>query len=197
MNWRAVANQSIPWLYGLSATLLFVVFVRLWFDFSPRIDITPETAPSVRAPFLSIPNIGPIAREAWMKKTLRECFSFTSQEMTVQLDKCAADYFDVSSQNAFLEAMPKTQFARYMIANPNNPSEVQGINTRGPFLIYQGGRNGLPVWRYQTEVMTSLFLESQIRTRRWLIDATMTFDEPDALFFSGFRYLSFYIKERT
>lgn len=197
MNFRAAANKSIPWLYGVSALLLLAVFVRLWFDFPPRIDINPESAPSVRAPFLSVPNIGPIARETWLKKTLRECLSFTSAERIERIDQCASDYFDISSQNAFLKAMPKTSFVRQMVSNPGSPSEVQGINIRGPFMIYQGGRNGLPVWRYQAEVMTTLFLENQSRTRRWLIDASITFDEPDALFFSGFRYLSFYLKERT
>lgn len=196
MNVRVIANKSIIWLYVLAGTLIAVTFLRLMFDFSPRIDINPATKSSIRAPFLAIPNIGPIARDAWIKKTLRNCFSFSSGGMDEKVDECSGNYFDIRAQKSFQKVMPKTSFGQFMLDNPNIPAEVQAINTKGPYLIYEGSRAGLFVWRYQTEVMTTLFTPGRTATRRWLIDSTMTFDTPDTLYFSGFRFLSFYMKER-
>jgi hypothetical protein len=196
VNVRSLANQSIRWLYVLTVILIVITFLRLFFDFSPRIDINPETKSTIRAPFLAIPNIGPIAREAWIKKTLRNCLSFTSKELDERITDCSQDYFDIRAQKSFQKIMPRTTFGQYMLDNPNTPGEVQAVNTKGPYLIYEGSRDGLFVWRYQTEVMTTLFIPGRTATRRWLIDSTMTFDTPDTLYFSGFRFLSFYMKER-
>jgi hypothetical protein len=197
MNARALANSSIRKLYIVSAVSIAIVVGRLFFDFTPRIDISPETKPDVRAPFLAVPNIGPIARENWLGKTLRSCLSFTSAEMSQTISNCSDNYFDVRSQSSFEGALPKTSFGRYMTENPSSTAEVQAVNTVGPFLIYQGTRSGLPVWRYQTEVMTTLFLPGRTATKKWMVDITMTFDVPDGLYFSGFRYLSFFMKERS
>lgn len=197
MTFGEFANKSIKPLYVLSALLLVAVFIRLMFPFQPRIDITPENGPAKSAPFLSIPNIGPIAREQWITDTLRECLSFISTEMDERIDQCALLYFDVNSQNAYSKAIPRTSFAQYMEANPSAAAEVQAINREGPYLIFEGNSNGRPVWRYQTEIMTTLFANNQTSTQRWLLDLTMTFDTPDSLYFSGFRFTNFYLKERT
>ncbi len=92
-------------------------------------------------------------------------------------------------------AISRSPFGRLILENPNRVPEVQAINGAGPFMVYEGVQGGLPVWRYQTEVITTVFMGSQASTRRWLVDATIAFESPDALYFSGFRYISFYMKE--
>jgi len=197
MSFQNVANKSIKPLYILSAILMVAVAGRLLFDFNPRIDIRPDNSPVVRAPLLPIPNVGPIAREYWIKKTLRECFSFTTTEMPETVDNCALFYFDINSQGAFEKVITRSSFGRYMQENPQSGAVVQSVNTKGPFMIYEGGAGGRPLWRYQTEIMTTLFLQGRTATKRWLIDATMTFDTPDSLYFSGFRFTSFFMREQA
>lgn len=197
MSFQIVANKSIKPLYILSAILMIAVAGRLLFDFSPRIDIRPDNSPAVRAPLLPIPNVGPIAREYWIKKTLRECFSFTTTEMDETVDECSLFYFDINTQGAFEKVITRSSFGRFMQENPQSGAVVQAVNTKGPFMIYEGFSSGRPVWRYQTEVMTTLFLQGRTATKKWLIDATMTFDAPDSLYFSGFRFSSFFMREQA
>ena len=197
MTMVAIANKSIKWLYLGSALLMVAVIVRLMFPFPPKIEIRPATKAPILAPFLPVPNIGPIARETWLKSTLRECFSFPTSEMQNRISSCSTNYFDIRGQNSFETAIPNTSFGQFMASHPNTAAEVQAINTNGPFMIFDGYRSGRPVWRYQTEIMTTLFFAGRTATKRWLVDATMTFDTPDALYFSGFRFLSFFMKERT
>lgn len=197
MTFQEFGNKSIRPLYLITAILMVAVMIRLLMPFSPRIDISPDGQPALRAPFLSIPNIGPIAREVWLEDTLRECLSFLSTKMNEVVERCALLYFDINSQNAFLKVVPRTSFGRVMSSNLSVISEVQAVNTRGPYMIYEGSRSGRPLWRYQTEIMTTLFSGSQRSTRKWLIDLTMTFDTPDSLYFSGFRITNFFMRERT
>ncbi|GBO88710.1 hypothetical protein [Marinobacter salsuginis] len=197
MTFQSFANKSIKPLYILSALLMVIVAGRLLFDFHPRIDIRPSNAPVVRAPLLPIPNVGPIARDYWIKEMLRECFSFNTTDMEETVNNCALFYFDINSQGVFPKVISRTSFGRYIQDNPQSGAVVQAVNTKGPFMIYEGSSKGLPIWRYQTEIMTTRFFSGRTATKRWLIDATMTFDTPDSLFFSGFRFTSFYMEERA